>query len=87
MSQQRSQVHPNGEEVVTFANDVTEEEAAAAMQVLQHIKDTFPQLNNSNDVSLVKGMSWIIIHLQFIFSLSCIYYVIVYFLGSASLLS
>ena len=57
MSQQKNQVHPNGEDVVTFANNVTEEEAAAAMQVLQHIKDTFPQLNNSNDVSLVKGMS------------------------------
>ena len=57
MSQQKSQVHPNGEDVVTFVNNVTEEEAAAAMQVLQHIKDTFPQLNNSNDVSHVKVMS------------------------------
>ena len=57
MSQEINQVHPDGEDVVTFANHVTEEEAAAAMQVLQHIKDTFPQLNNSNDVSHVKGMS------------------------------
>ena len=57
MSQQKNQVPPNGEDVVTFANHVTEEEAAAAMQVLQYIKETFPLLNNSNDVSHVKGMS------------------------------
>ena len=63
MSQQKNQVVPNGKDVVTFANNVTEEEAAAAMQVLQYIKDTFPLLNNPNDVSHVKVMSWIIIHL------------------------
>ena len=63
MSQEKNQVHPDGEDVVTFANHVTEEEAAAAMQVLQYIKETFPLLNNSNDVSHVKVMSWIIIHL------------------------
>ena len=57
MSQQKNQVPPNGKDVVTFDNNVTQEQAAAAMQVLQYIKDTFPLLNNPDDVSHVKVMS------------------------------
>ena len=73
MSQQLNQGPPNDNTtVVTISSTVTEEEAIAAKQVLQYLQQKFPR-SNPNDVSHVKVMLCIIIHLEYIFSLCCFY--------------